>query len=82
MLRQEIEKKNDKKHVGRDFEVSKKDINRERLVGSDASNMGSLLKQRWFRLLSRKFTLKLLVSLMFVRDVFFSIGQPRFHVQI
>ena len=23
-------KKNDKKHVGRDFEVSKKDINRER----------------------------------------------------
>jgi hypothetical protein len=38
MLRQEIEKKNDKKHVGRDFEVSKKDINRERFVGSDASN--------------------------------------------
>ena len=33
--------------------------------------MGSFLKQRWFRLLSRKFTVKLLVSLMFVRDVFF-----------
>jgi len=70
MLRQEIEKKTTKNMSGVISKCRKKiSIEKDELAAM--LPMGSFLKQRWFRLLSRKFTVKLLVSLMFVRDVFF-----------